>query len=102
MTSEQCQQDQQTADRATVFCLISLIFGAYIIWANLDQAASPDTASTLFPVAVIGVVHLVGGGIAIYHARNTKKILRNLHVYGYFFAAAALAAWLLISGNLLL
>lgn len=100
MTPEQRQQDQQTADRATIFCLISLILGAYIIWANLNQAAAPDTASTLFPVAVIGTVHLVGGGIAIYHARRTAHILRNIHVYGYFLAAAALAAWLLISGNL--
>ncbi len=100
MTSEQRQQDQQTADRATIFCLISFILGAYIIWANLDQAASPDSTSTLFPVAVITIVHLVGGGIAFYHAHKTKSILRNLHVYGYFLAAAALAAWLLISGSL--
>ena len=100
MTPEQRQQNQQTADRATVFCLISLILGAYIIWANLDQAQTPDTASTLFPAAVIAIVHLVGGGIAVYHARRTQNILRNLHVYGYFLAAIALAAWLLISGNL--
>ncbi len=100
MTPEQLQQNQQTADRATVFCLISLILGAYIIWANIDQAAAPDTVSTIFPVAVIGIVHLVGGGIAVYHARKTAHILRNLYVYGYFIATAALAAWLLINGNL--
>jgi len=74
----------------TVFCLISLVIGAYIIWANKMQGVN-DSTSMLFPMIVVIVVHLLGGSIAIYHALKTKNFVKNIHVYGYFIAALALA-----------
>jgi hypothetical protein len=99
MSQEQCQQDQQTADRATVFCLISLLLGTYIIWVNLGPSAV-DSASPIYPVVVVAIVHLLGGSVAVYHALRTNHFVRNLHVYGYFAAVLMLAAWLLVTQNL--
>jgi hypothetical protein len=97
MDPEQRQQWQQTANRMTVFCLISLVLGAYIIWVNGSRTAL-DATATMLPLAVVGVVHLLGGSIAIYSARRTGNILRNLPVYGYFLLAAVLAGWLITTG----
>jgi hypothetical protein len=98
MNPEQRQQLQQTADRATVFCLISFVIGAYIIWANIEQNI-PQAAGTLFPMAVIAVVHLLGGSIAIFHAVKTKTIIRNIPVYGYFLFILGLAVWVISNGG---
>jgi len=84
MDPEQRQQLQQTADRTTVFCLLTLVIGSYIIWINLGLNVSQTTA-LLLPMAVIGVVHLLGGTIAISHAAKTAQFTRNILVYGYFF-----------------
>ncbi|RUM36808.1 MAG: hypothetical protein DSY50_01660 [Desulfobulbus sp.] len=78
----------------TVFCLLCFVIGAYIIWANAMQGVT-DSTSTLFPLLVIVVVHLLGGGIAIYHALKTQSVVKNLHVYAYFLSALALAIKLL-------
>ena len=94
MDKEQRQQCQQTAVRMTVFCLISLVIGAYIIWVNLDQNA-PELSSTVFPMAVVGIVHLFGGSIAIFNAQKTGNFLRNIPVYGYFLLILALTIWLI-------
>ncbi len=90
MDEDQRQQFQQTADRATVFCLLSFAIAAYIIWANIDQDP-PRTASTTLPMVVVGIVHLLGGGIALFHAVKTKNIARNIPVYGYFLLILLLA-----------
>jgi hypothetical protein len=46
-------------------------------------------------MAVIAVVHLLGGSIAIFHAVKTKNILRNIPVYGYFLLILGLAIWVI-------
>jgi len=99
MDPEQRQQLQQTADRMTVFCLLSFVIGAYIIWVNLDLNIS-QAAATVFPMVVIGVVHLLGGSIAIFHASKTKNFVRNIPVYGYFFLIFVLAVWVIINGGI--
>jgi hypothetical protein len=83
MNPEQRQQYQQTANRMTVFCLISLVIGIYIIWANSAQG-TVDSSTRLFLLCIVAGVHLLGGTIALYHARKTEQVARNLHVYGYF------------------
>lgn len=98
MDQEQRQQCQQTADRMTVFCLISLAIGAYIIWVNLDQDAS-NAVSTVFPMTVVGIVHLLGGGIAIFNAKKTRNFTRNIPVYGYFLVILVLAIWVISNGG---
>lgn len=98
MDQEQRQQCQQTADRMTVFCLISLAIGAYIIWVNLDQDAS-EAASTVFPMTVVGIVHLLGGGIAIFNANKTRNFTRNIPVYGYFLVILVLVMWVISNGG---
>lgn len=82
----------------TVFCLISLIIGLYIIWVNLDQDAS-NVASAVFPMTVIGIVHLLGGGIAIFNAKKTRNFTRNIPVYGYFFLILVLAIRVISNGG---
>ena len=96
MDPEQRQQFQQTADRATVFCLITLFIGLYIIWANIDQDA-PQDALTAFPMMIVTVVHLLGGTIAVYHSVKTGNFMRNIQVYGYFLMFFILAIWVLVS-----
>ena len=82
----------------TIFCLISLTFGAYIIWANLNHdAVNPD--GTVFPLLVIAIVHLLGGSIAIYNAVQTKNLLRNLPIFAYFVLVPALTCWMITSEN---
>jgi len=98
MDLEQRQQRQQTADRMTIFCLISLAIGAYIIWANLNHDAA-DADGTVFPLLVIAIVHLLGGSIAIYNAVQTKNLLRNLPIYVYFVLVPALAIWMISGEN---
>ncbi len=93
MDPEQRQQWQQTANRMTVFCLISLVLGAYIIWVN-GSRTTLDMASAALPLAVVGVVHLVGGSLAIYNARRTRDFIRNIPVYGYFLLSLTLIGWL--------
>jgi hypothetical protein len=95
------QQWQQTANRTTVFCLISLILGAYIIWVNSGNETM-DKASALLPLFVVGFVHLLGGTIAVYNARRTQRPLRNIPVYGYFILAAVLAIWFVSGGTAVL
>jgi len=90
MKPKQRQQLQQTADRSTVFCLLSFVIGAYIIWINLGLNIS-QSAALLLPMSIIGVVHLLGGIIAIYHAIKTGNIIRNIPVYGYFILFILLA-----------
>ena len=99
MDQEQRQQCQQTADRMTVFCFISLAIGAYIIWVNIDQDSS-ETASTVFPMTVVGIVHLLGGSIAIFNAQKTRNFTRNIPVYGYFLVILVLAIWVISGGKL--
>ncbi len=98
MDPEQRQQFQQTADRTTIFCLISFLIGVYIIWANIKQDI-PQAAGTIFPMAVIAVVHLLGGSIAIFHALKTKTIIRNIPVYGYFLLILGLAVRVISNGG---
>ena len=98
MDPEQRQQWQQTANRMTVFCLISLVLGAYIIWVNGGQGAL-DLASAALPLAVVGVVHLVGGSIAIYNARRTRDPVKNIPVYGYFLLSLSLVGWLFLKSG---
>jgi len=94
MDPEQRRQWQQTAVRMTVFCLISLVLGAYIIWVNGSQG-EPDRTSTMLPLAVVGVVHLVGGSIAVHNARRTGNPIKNIPVYGYFLLSLVLIGWFL-------
>jgi len=98
MDEEQRQQFQQTADRMTVFCLLSFAIGTYIIWANIDQASS-QIVSTLFPMMVVAIVHLLGGSIAIFHAIKTRNFVRNIPVYGYFLLILILAVRVIINGG---
>lgn len=100
MTPEQRRQHQQNASRMTIFCLISLVIGAYIIWANKTQGVV-DSASVFFPLVVILVVHLLGGAIAIFHTVKTRNFIKNIHVYGYF-SAVIILAFRLISSRWLL
>ncbi len=100
MTSEQLKQHQETANRMTVFCLIALVIGAYIIWANKAKGVA-DSASVFIPLMVILVVHLLGGAMAVFHAVKTKSFITNIHVYGYF-SAIIILAFRLISRNWLL
>lgn len=79
----------------TVFCLISLILGAYIVWVNTAQD-SADSAATTFPLGVVAVVHLLGGSIAIINAIKTKNIIKNLPIYAYFLFVLTLALRILI------
>jgi hypothetical protein len=98
MDKEQRQQFQQTANRATVFCLLSFAIAAYIIWANIDQDP-PRTASTTLPMLVVGTVHLLGGSIALFHAVKTKNFIRNIPVYGYFLLILILAIQVIANGG---
>ena len=98
MDQEHRQQYQQTADRMTVFCLLSFAIGTYIIWANIDQGTS-QAASTVFPMMVVGIVHLLGGGIAIFHAVKTGDFIRNIPVYGYFLIILSLVIRLIVNGG---
>jgi hypothetical protein len=98
MDQEQRQQCQQTADRMTVFCFISFTIGAYIIWVNFDQDAF-EVPSTVFPMTVVGIVHLLGGSIAIFNAKKTRNFIRNIPVYGYFLLILVLAIWVISNGG---
>ena len=98
MDQEQRQQCQQTADRMTVFCLLSLVIGAYIIWVNLDQSAS-ETGSILLPVTVVTIVHLLGGSIAVFNAKKTGNFTRNIPVYGYFLLSLVLVILVVSNGG---
>ena len=82
----------------TVFCLLSFAIGTYIIWANIDQGTS-QAASTVFPMMVVGIVHLLGGGIAIFHAVKTRSFIRNIPVYGYFLLIFVLGIWVISHGG---
>ncbi len=92
MRPQKRQQHQQTATRMTVCCLISLIIGSYIVWANTVQGIN-DSTTRLLPVVVMAVVHLLGGSLALYHARKTHQVLKNIHVYVYFSATLGLAMY---------
>jgi len=94
MDPEQRQKLQQTADRTTVFCLLTLVIGSYIIWINIGLNVSQATA-LLLPMTVIGVVHLLGGTIAISRAAKTTQFTRNILVYGYFFLFFLLVLWVI-------
>ena len=98
MDEEQRQLFQQRADRATVFCLLSFAIGAYIIWANIDQTP-PQVASTGLPMAVVAIVHLLGGSIALFHAVKTRNFKRNIPVYGYFLLILILAVRVIVKGG---
>jgi len=100
MDPEQRQQLQQTADRTTVFCLLTLVIGSYIIWINLGLNVSQATA-LLLPMAVIGVVHLLGSAIAISHATKTQRFARNIPVYGYFFFFFILVLWVIFNRHII-
>ena len=82
----------------TVCLVLSFAIGTYIIWANIDQGTSKAT-STVFPMTVVGIVHLLGGSIAIFHAVKTRNFIRNIPVYGYFLLILSLVVRLIVKGG---
>lgn len=96
MNLEQQQLRQQTAQRMTIFCLISLVLGAYIAWANNIQGSN-DTTSTILPLVVVAFVHLLGGAVAISNAFKTKNVIKNLPIYAYFIFVLLVAIRILIA-----
>ena len=80
---------------------MTLVVGSYIIWINLGMNVSQATA-LLLPLAVIGIVHLLGAVIAISHAVKTQRFTRNILVYGYFFLFFFLALWVIFNHHIII
>ena len=75
---------------------MTLVVGSYIVWVNHGMNISQTTA-LLLPLTVIGIVHLLGAGIAIPHALKTGQFIRNILVYSYFLLFFFLAIWIILN-----
>ncbi len=88
--SEKPHRLQSWADTLTFICIISL--GILIfLWAN--RPSGMEALGLIFPMLVVGLLHLTLGSLAILAALLTRRFWRNSWIYGYF---ALVLLWLLV------
>lgn len=75
--------DQKTANQITLLCLLTSLIGGGFAFAILE-GGGPEALGAIIPLALVGLINLIGGPMAIYFAYKTYQIKRNLHVYFYF------------------
>jgi ankyrin repeat protein len=79
--SEKPNRLQNWADTLTFVCIISL--GILIfLWAN--RPSGMEALGLIFPLLVVGLLHLTLGLLAILAALLTGRFWRNSWIYGYF------------------
>lgn len=75
--------DQKTANQITLVCLLTSVIGGGFGFVILGGEGM-EALGGIIPLALVGLVHLIGGPMAIFFAYKTYRIKRNLHVYFYF------------------
>ena len=83
MEIKRIERHQKLASRSTLVCLLSLLIGGGLTMAILG-GGGPEALGAIIPMSVVGIVHLVGGPVAIYHAYRVRRYNRNIRVYLYF------------------
>ena len=81
---------QTKADVATSVCAISYLILVFLI------ANQPSGAAALYlmiPIFVVIILHLSLGLTAVAMAIRTRRVRRNLWVYGYFLGALLFTSW---------
>ena len=83
MEIKRIERHQTLASRTTLVCLLSLLIGGGLTMAILGGGGA-EALGAIIPMSVVGIVHLVGGPVAIFHAYRARRHNRNIRVYLYF------------------
>ncbi len=83
MEIDRIKRHQTLISRTTLYCLLSLLIGGGITMAILG-GGGPEALGAIIPMAAVGIIHLVGGPVAILTAYRIHQYKKNFHVYLYF------------------
>ncbi len=83
MSGVDIKHRKKVAARLTLSAALTLCFGGLWTWLIVKDGG-PEALGALFPLFIIGGVHLVAGPIAIYQSLRVFQLSSSYYVYIYF------------------
>lgn len=91
--ADSADKRQNVADVSTFVCMIT--FGI-LIFLFINQPSGAEALWLMFPMIIVGFLHLILGVQAIVAAVSTGRFKRNLWIYAYFIGVVV---YLLVEGG---